>query len=264
MRTVSPLLSGEAPHRNPTTSALPDLLLLPGMMCDAAVWTHQIAALSDLAVCHVPSYGAARTFTEMAETVLRQAPLHFAVAGHSMGARVALEVERLAPARVDALCLLAAEPHPQPTGERGAHELEGRLALLATARERGMRGMGEAWLPSIVAPQRLQDQTLVTALLAMFERQTPQALEAQILAGTLRPDSTAQLTRIGCPVQLIAGARDAMRPPAVAEEMARSIPSCRLAMLPECGHMMTLEQPTSVSAVMRQWLAEAAAHRDHA
>ena len=79
----------------------PTLLLLPGLMCDAAVWAPQVQALSGNARCVVPDYGLRDTLTAMAEHVLATAPAErFSLAGHSMGGRVALEVLRLAPLRV--------------------------------------------------------------------------------------------------------------------------------------------------------------------
>ena len=76
------------------------LILLPGFLCDQAVWERQIAGLSDIAECACPDYGSLDSLGEMAEMVLQIAPPRFAMAGHSMGGRVALEVCRRAPERV--------------------------------------------------------------------------------------------------------------------------------------------------------------------
>ena len=78
------------------------LVLLPGLMCDAAVWAPQVQALSPQAHCFVPHWGPLDTLTAMAEHVLATAPARtFALAGHSMGGRVALEVMRMAPQRLN-------------------------------------------------------------------------------------------------------------------------------------------------------------------
>jgi pimeloyl-ACP methyl ester carboxylesterase len=74
----------------------PCVVLLPGLMCDAAVWSAQCEALS-FADGVLPSYGALSAITGMARHVLESAPAQrFSLAGHSMGGRVALEVARLA------------------------------------------------------------------------------------------------------------------------------------------------------------------------
>ena len=120
------------------------LLLLPGLLCDATVWTHQVAALRDIADCQVIGYGNADSIDAMARTVLRQAPVKFSLAGHSMGGRVALEVMRLAPSRVTRLGLFDTGYQSRPAGPVGQREQTERMALLELARGDGMRVMGHA------------------------------------------------------------------------------------------------------------------------
>ena len=74
------------------------LLFLPGLICDARVFAPQLAAFAESRA--VDGYGAANTLEGMARVALAQAPESFELLGHSMGARVALEVYRLAPNRV--------------------------------------------------------------------------------------------------------------------------------------------------------------------
>ena len=95
----------------------PTLMLLPGLMCDAAVWAPQVAALP--AQCVVPAWGLRDSLSAMAQQVLEEAPTErFSLAGHSMGGRVALEIMRLAPQRVERLALLdTGTQHPLPAGE---------------------------------------------------------------------------------------------------------------------------------------------------
>jgi pimeloyl-ACP methyl ester carboxylesterase len=82
------------------------LVLLPGLMCDAAIWRAQIEMFSSRYTLQVPSYGTLASLPAMAMHVLSAAPQRFALAGHSMGGRVALEMMRLAPQRVTRLALL--------------------------------------------------------------------------------------------------------------------------------------------------------------
>ncbi|HOZ62909.1 MAG TPA: alpha/beta hydrolase, partial [Burkholderiaceae bacterium] len=98
----------------------PTLILLPGLMCDAIVWAPQVQALSAVANCVVPKYGTLNSLTAMAEHVLATAPTQrFALAGHSMGGRVAFEVMRLAPERAERLALLDTGFHPMGHGVDG-------------------------------------------------------------------------------------------------------------------------------------------------
>ena len=83
------------------------------------------------------------------------------LAGHSMGGRVALEVMRLAPERVERLALLDTGVHPLAQGEAGAKEKAGRMALLSHAQRAGMRAMGTMWA-------RPMDPAPTTAIRVLF------------------------------------------------------------------------------------------------
>ncbi|MEY2800938.1 MAG: hypothetical protein RL513_522, partial [Pseudomonadota bacterium] len=117
------------------------LVLVPGLMCDAAAWQPLFSHWPQDLQCQVIDPGARDSLVTMARRVLEQAPERFALAGHSMGGRVALEVVRLEPQRVERLALLDTGHLPLPHGAAGAQEIAKRLALLQVAREQGVRAM---------------------------------------------------------------------------------------------------------------------------
>lgn len=230
------------------------VVLLPGLMCDAAVWTAQCGALSTVADCVVPSYGALSSITGMARHVLESVPApRFSLAGHSMGGRVALEVVRLAPQRVERLALLDTGMDPLAAGEAGEREREKRFALLRLAREAGMRAMGREWARGMVHPSRL-DTPLFDEVLDMIERQTPATFEAQITALLGRPDARGVLRGLACPTLIACGRQDAWSPLSRHEEMHALVPGSRLAVFEDSGHMSTMEQPEAVSAALGEWV----------
>jgi len=237
------------------TSADPTvLLLLPGLLCDAASWADTCDGLAHFAQCQVPHYGALDSIEAMAHHVLATAPApRFALAGHSMGGRVALEVLRRAPERVERLALLDTGFHPLAAGAAGAAERAGRLALLAQARSEGMRAMGRQWARGMVHPDRLETPVF-EQILEMIERSTPAIFEAQIHALLNRPDATALLSRIACPTLLICGRDDGWSPLARHEQMRQAIPGAHLVVIEESGHMTTMERPQAVTDALVAWL----------
>src|SRR3546814_5736261 len=88
------------------------LALLPGLLCDAALWQPQIETLADLAEPWVADLTTQASTAAMAESVLAAMPDRFALAGLSMGGYVALEIMARAPARVPRLALLDTRFHP--------------------------------------------------------------------------------------------------------------------------------------------------------
>src|SRR5512144_1702603 len=151
--------------RTPENRDAPDatLLLLPGLACDRAAWAPILPKLHPLAECRVCETARESSLAAMAERVLATAPRRFALAGHSMGGRIAMEIVRSAPERVERLALLDTGWRDRPAGGAGENERSARLALLAVAREQGMRAMGRAWVQKLVHPARLADAFLIDA-----------------------------------------------------------------------------------------------------
>jgi pimeloyl-ACP methyl ester carboxylesterase len=231
------------------------LVLLPGLVCDSAVWAAQIQALSPGTDCHVVDYGLCDSIAAMAQQVLDQAPSPtFALAGHSMGGRVALEVVRRAPERVHHLALLDTGTSPLAGGIAGAKEKAGRMILLEIAREQGMRAMAAQWARPMIHPSR-HGTPLFEAVLDMLERSSAEQFAAQIRALLARPDAGPVLPTIRCPTLILTGREDLWSPPEQHARMAEAIAGAQLCIAEQCGHMSTLEQPEVVSAAFASWLA---------
>jgi len=230
------------------------LMLLPGLNCDAAVWAPQVAALQGWAHCVVPAWGLKDSLTAMAEQVLAEAPTErFSVAGHSMGGRVALEVMRLAPQRVERLALLSTGTHPLAAGEAGEKERAGRMTLLQIARTQGMRAMGQEWARGMVHADRISTP-LFDEVLDMLARGSAEQYAAQINALLTRPDATPLLPHIQCPTLVLTGRQDSWSGPAQHEAMAAAIPGAQLVIVEHSGHMCTMEQPQAVNEALAAWL----------
>lgn len=155
----------------------PTLLLLPGLLCDEHVWLHQIAALNDHCEIIVPQFIAFRSIEAMAEHALALASGGFALCGHSLGGRVALEMLRQAPGRAE------------------------RLVLVELAQRQGMGALAGEWLPPMVPPELDPGGEIMAGLAAMVERMTPEIFENQQVALLDRPDAGPVLSSIRCPVR---------------------------------------------------------------
>ncbi len=227
----------------------PVLFLLPGLLCDASVWAHQIAALGAAHDIRIADFTRHASIEAMAETVLAAGPARFAVAGHSMGARVALEIIRAAPERVTRLALLDTGTHPVQPDEPAK-----RQRLVDLARDHGMEALADQWLPPMVHPQHLADPAFMAGLRAMVARMSPEIFRRQVQALLTRPDAATVLPLITCKVLIGVGRQDAWSPPSQHEAMAAVIPQSRYVVFEESGHMAPLEAPTAVSTVLQAWL----------
>lgn len=230
-------------------TARPTLFLLPGLLCDETVWGAQIDGLADIALPRAVTYKNACSISEMAETVLRDAPPRFALAGHSMGGRVALEVFRQAPERLTGIALLDSATDGPKEGER-----ERRMRWVDMARAEGMEALVREWLPPMVHPDRMEDEALMTPLADMIRRFTPDQFAGQIEALLTRPDATPLLGQIAGPALVLCGRQDAWRAAEEHEKMAAMIPGAAFDIIEDCGHMAPIERPEAVNASLRRWL----------
>ena len=225
------------------------LVLLPGLLEDAAVWQPQIAALAEIAAASVPDLARQNSIAAMAESVLATAPDRFALAGHSMGGYVALAVTRLAPRRVMRLALVdtaARADTPEQT--------ERRQGLIELTRIGKFKGVTPRLLPLLVHADRLGDAALTGVIMAMAERVGPAAFERQQTAIMGRLDQRSFLPRIACPTLVLCGRQDQITPLDRSEEMAAAIPGAKLVVVEHCGHIPQLECAEEATKAMREWL----------
>ena len=69
-----------------------------------------------------------------------------------------------------------------------------------------------------------------------------------------RRDARPLLPRSNVRPLVLVGDGDELTPPALSEEIAAGIPGSRLVVVPDCGHLSTMEQPEAVNAALIQWL----------
>lgn len=226
------------------------VILVPGLLCDADIWAHQIAALSPLYEVIVPDLTRHDSLPGMAQHILDGAPARFSIIGHSMGGRVTLEVFRLAPERVARIGLLDTGVHPAPP-----EELPKRQAMLSISAGQGMTALADAWLPPMVRSGLLEaDPALRARLYAMVERMTPAVHRQQITALVNRPDAAPLLSRIGCPALVGVGEFDLWSPPDQHQPIAEAIANATMVIFEGAGHMAPMEAPEAVNVAMVQWM----------
>lgn len=230
------------------------IYLLAGLLCDEEVWQLQARGLRRHHDVRVTSFAGFDSIPAMAAHVLERAPQRFCLAGHSMGGRVALEVYRQAPDRVERLALLDTGYHPA-----AAHEGKSRGALVDRAQAEGIDAIAETWALPMIADCNRNDTELVGRVLAMVRRMSAEVYAGQTRALLTRPDATPILAQIRCPTLLLCGKQDTWSPPARHEAMAAAIPHARLRLIDDCGHMSTMERPSEVLAALEEWLARTSA-----
>lgn len=227
----------------------PTLVLLPGLLCDKALWQYQIKALEGDVNIIVPDLTGYDSIPELANTVLSVAPETFALAGLSMGGYVAMEVMRQAPARISQLALIDTSARPDTDESRRR-----RRGLIELAQKGDFKGVTPRLLPMLIAASRLQDEQLTGLIIDMAGRVGMDAFLNQQKAILGRIDSRPHLPLIEVPTTIICGDEDALTPPEHAHEIASYIKHAEMHVVTGAGHLAPLEQPAPVNKIFRKWL----------
>ena len=225
------------------------LLLVPGLACTAELFRPQIDVFSSERMILIADNRSDDAIEAIAERALAEAPERFALAGLSMGGYVALAIQRLAPGRVTRLALLDTTARPDtPEGT------ERRRILMAWAQSGETERIHQALWPRLVHPDRHSDRVLEGIVRRMLDETGSDAFCRQQEAIIARVDSRPLLAAIACPTLVLVGAHDAITPVEMAQEMADAIPQSKLVVVPETGHLATLEAPVHVNAALARWM----------
>lgn len=221
---------------------MPDpVILIPGFMCDARLFGHQLVSLSrDRMVSVLVPQGAA--IEEMSQSVLDAAPAKFALVGHGLGGHVVLDVMRRDMARVTRAAFLAVDPLAEAPAIGVAREK--RLILARTGRL--AQAMDEevpvSALANSDARQDIHDMAMEMALSLGEDR-----FIAQSKALQRRRDQQKTLRRASIPALILAGKADTLVPARRQSFMAELMPTARVQIIDNAGHLAPLEAPDAVT-----------------
>lgn len=227
----------------------PNILLLPGLLNDASVFTDQVAALSTVATVEVGNLTIAGSVADLAAGVLQDASAkHFVLLGLSLGGYVAFEIMRQAPERVLGLVLMDTTARPD-TPEASAKR-EALIKLAAT----DLDAVSEQLLPLLSHPDRMNLPAVRGVIQSMASSLGKEVFERQQRAIMGRPDSRPTLKSIACPTLVVCGQDDLITPPELATEIADGIKHAKLEIIAQCGHLSTLDQPEVVCELLLAWI----------
>ncbi len=227
------------------------LVFLPGLAADATMWRHQLSAMpAHLNPLVTDVHSRHASLPEMAAALLREQAGALILCGASMGGMLAMEVVRQAPRRVKALALLGTNARPETEAMRALREEAIELFAQGRAEE-----VLRANLPLAFHPSRAADSALLQSYLDFVLQAGAEQLIRQNRAVMERPDARLHLGAVSCPTLVMCGDSDQLTPPECSREIAALIPGSELVLLPQCGHMLTMERPADVNAALLAWLA---------
>lgn len=220
----------------------PALILVPGLLSDETVWHHQVTHLQDIVEPIVPEIGKCQSLQEIIASILAQAPEKFALAGHSMGGWLALEIMRHHRDRVTKLCLIDTSAELDSI-EKTQH----RLDMLEQVKLGNIHHVLEQIKQNFVYQKAVEG-----AVKEMFLRNQHSFIRQEKIM-LARQTCTDFLPELSLPTLLIVGAEDKGFYAAMMN-IQKALPTAKLAVIEKSGHMTPMEAPEAVTSLMRDWL----------
>ena len=238
--------------------ALPSAVFIHGAGMDHTVWALQTRSFAhhgrSVLALDMPGHGgsegsALSSIPEMAEwvlEVLRVAGARTArIAGHSMGALIALETAARGGEMVEGLALLGFVP------EMGVHP-----DLLEAARNGAHAALDFMVSWSFGAQARFGNTPapglwLMGEAMRLLERTPSASLATDLSACGAYKSALDAAARIHCPTLFLLGAEDRMTSAAKGRAFAEHIAGATVTILPGVGHMMMIEDPRATLAALK-------------
>ena len=236
------------------------LLLVHGFPLNGRAWSRQIPAFSPAFRVIVPdlrglggSEGGAepvamgRYAEDLQALVLRLGAGPVTLVGHSMGGYVALAFARDFPQLLQGLVLVGTKAGADAPAAAAA-----RRASAGQVREKGSAVVVDAMAGKMLSPGNA-DPAMAAAVRAIMAESRPDGVVAALLGMAERPDAGVWLDQIRVPTLVLAGADDAIMPPAEAEALAKAIAGARLKLIPRAGHLVAYEQAEAFNEALSGW-----------
>lgn len=233
----------------------PEVVLLPGTLCDHRLWHGDerriLRCLQNRGLNTVEAdVFADDTMVAMAQRALAQTSGLIIPLGFSMGAIVALEMARLAPERISALVL---------TGVNAAADLPERAAVRPAQEAEALQGgleriVVEQLLPNYLAMSNRDNPQIRALVLDMAKGLGADVFVRQSRALRTRRDNRPTLAQLRKPVFLACGAEDALCPPAWHRQWQAMAPNAVVHVVRSAGHLLPLEQPDALARQLDAWL----------
>ena len=218
-----------------------NVVLLHAFPLDSRMWQNERFE-HEIVAPDLYELGSAPTMEEWARDVLGRVEGDFVAVGASMGGYCALAMARIAPERMRALVLAGAR-----AGADTPERREGRAATIELIRRGGAEALWEDMRPKLF-PEGA-DLRVVDWARTMTLAQEQQGLVRAVQAIRDRPDSTAVVETLACPVLVAVGESDPFLSVDEAEALAGSAADGRLVVFPT-GHLPSIERPDEFNSAL--------------
>lgn len=222
------------------------IVFIPGLLCTSVLFQAQSHELAKTHHVLTADTTGLDNVTAMAERLLDQTEGPLVLFGLSMGGYIAMETARLDAGRIKGLGLFSTGARADTKDKKQIRRELVRLSSIGR-----FKGVTPRLLPKFLSPQALADDNLTQAVMQMAEEVGQHNFALQQQAIMDRHDQRPYLPAFTGPSVVVCGERDELTPPELSLEMADLLPDCDLRLLPEIGHLSTMEAPEACLSAMQ-------------
>lgn len=240
------------------------VVLLHPFPLDRSFWSPQLGAFVDHCRCiapdmrgfgespAIPPFTIERYADDVAALLDRLSIESAVIGGLSMGGYVALSMWQRHRARVRGLMLFDTRAGADTDVAR-----DQRAGQVERARQRGSAAVAAELLPVVLgATTRARHPEIVERVQQIMSRASTAGIVGAIEAMMNRADSTPALATINVPTLIVCGAEDVATPPEESRAMHDRIAGSTLEIIEGAGHLSSMERPSAVNHVIREFLAQ--------
>jgi 3-oxoadipate enol-lactonase len=235
------------------------VVLLHGLGSTANVWEPQIRALADrFRVLRYDLEGSGRSpaagelsidnwVADLGALLDHHGIAQARFVGHSLGTLILQHFAVHHPQRVVKLAFLGINRAPPEARRQAVRD------RAAKVRAEGLEAIADAVVKGGLSEHSYHNRPeLVAFVRELLTRQDREgyARSCEAMAASVAAD----VSRIACPVLLLAGRDDTVSPVANSEGLAKELKQAQLRILEQCGHWHPIEQPAAVNEALRAFL----------
>jgi pimeloyl-ACP methyl ester carboxylesterase len=225
------------------------VVFLPGKLCDQRLWQNTMDALSDIINPIFVDLRSQQSLEEMLRSVFNCCEGKFVLIGFSMGGYVAQEFVLKYPERIIGAAFIAVSGSSYSLEEK---EYQGQI--IDNIKQTGFKSLSSVAVQKFIHPSRYQNKELIDLIKDMSRESGSKTIIAQYLATINRVSRIEALSKVNCPIIIIASPNDQEISIESIKEMSDGIPESELHIIENCGHMIPLEEPEELNEILKGWL----------
>ena len=227
------------------------LVFIPGMMCDSRLFQPQISEFSKQYLVCIAPVSYSDSIEKISLQILRQLPPKFTLIGLSMGGILAMEIIKKEPERVMKIVLMDTNFKSETSETKSK-----RIPQIKLVNEGKLEAVMKKQILQNYLVKNKKNQKILELCLKMAKELGKEIFINQSKALAARKNYKEILKNIKVPSLIICGRYDRLCPIEVHREMESLIKYSTLEIIPDAAHLPTLEQPSYLNKILKEWLLQ--------